>query len=240
VTQNQAVLLETVNAVLAERGVPRLQRLPQVLDGDGRALMTLPHFDPYRSLRSEPVLGYHQRIAGPLAPPKAESIFFYGRSNQGNLDEIAQVLSRSGLPVVAHVRGTQTAAASYLRSLGIDQRDRPLTPVEAFSDCSIVVSHGGGIVQAAAQAGRRQVVLPTHLEPTISGARIEHYGAGIMVDRFRAADFADTIARVRSDIRYEEGAVSLARDIAATRLPDDPAGVAAEICLDVLARTATA
>lgn len=218
--------------------MPGLRRLPQLLDGDGRAILTLPHFDPYRSLRSEPVLGYHQRIAGPLAPPESERIFFYGRSNDINIDEIAQVLGRCGLPVVAHVRGTRSAAVSYLRNLGIDQRDLPLEPSVAFADCSIVVSHGGGIVQAAAQAGRRQVVLPTHLEPTIMGARIEHYGAGIMVDRFEPEAFADAIARVRADVRYEEGAVALARDIAATRLPHDPAAAVASLCLAVLHRSA--
>jgi hypothetical protein len=240
VTQNQAVLLETVNAVLADRGVARLRRLPQMLEGDGRAVLTLPHFDPYRALRAEPVLGYHQRIAGPLAPAPAERIFFYGRSNDPHVDDIAQVLGRCGLPVIAHIRGVRTAALSYLQQLGIDHHDRPLQPLEAFGKCSIVVSHGGGIAQTAAQAGRRQVILPTHLEPMITGARLEHYGAGIMVDRFEADAFADAIARVRADARFEEGALALARDIAATRLPEDPAAAAADICLQVLDRAAAA
>lgn len=238
VTQNQAVLLDTVNAVLADRGAAPLQRLPQLLEGDGRAVLTLPHFDPYRTLRSEPVLGYHQRIVGPLPPVPAERIFFYGRSNDPNIDDIAQVLGRCGLPVVAHVRGVRTAAASYLEHLGMDRRDRPLAPLEAFGECSIVVSHGGGIAQAAAQAGRRQVILPTHLEPTITGARLEYFGAGIMVDHFDTDLFADSIARIRADVRYEEGAIALAGNIAATGLPDDPAGAAAAVCLDVLERAA--
>lgn len=234
VTQNQQVLLDTVNAVLSERNVPPISRLPEVLAGEARAIFTLPQLDPYGALRREPVLGPHTFIAGPLPPPATPRVFFYGRSKQGNIDEVAGVLGRCGLPVSCHIRGVRSAGIHLLRAQGAEIHDEPVPLADAFARASIVISHGGGITQAAMLAGRPQIVLPNHLEAVITGARISALGTGVSIAEFDERQFADAIRRVHADASFEQHAQALARDLAGQSLPNDPPAVAAELCLGLL------
>jgi hypothetical protein len=238
VTQNQKVLLDSVNGVLRDRGVAPIDRLPEILAGDARAIFTLPQLDPYGPLRREPVLGPHDVTGGPMPPPAAPRLFFYGRSSQTGIDEIADVLCRSGLPVSCHIRGARSVGLHLLRSQGAEVHDEPVPLVEAFSHASIVVSHGGGIAQAAMRAGRPQIVLPNHLEAIITGAKIQALGTGISIETFDRQAFADAVGRIRADAGFDERAQALARDLARLSLPENPPAVAAERCLELLMRPA--
>ena len=232
--RNQTRLLDTVNAVLSLRGVPLLERLPELLRGEARAIFALPQLDPYQKFRTERVLGPYAGIRGPLEPPGSPAIFLYSRSEQRGIEDIANALWQSGLPVSCFVRGGRTVGTAFLKQMGhkVHETAPPLS--EAFAEASIVVSHGGGISQAALQAGRPQVLIPNHLEAMITARRVEALGAGLTVESREFENLPEAVTRVHADSKFEINAIAQARAIAAMELPEKPAMVAAEMCGSLL------
>ncbi len=234
-SENQTHLLGVVTDVLSERNVPPPARLPEFLKGDQRAVFTLPQLDPYQQFRKEPVLGPYVPIQGPMEFPREPRLFLYSRSEQPNIDEIAQVLWESGVPVSCYIRGGRTVATAFLESAGAEVFDEPRPLPEIFAESTVIISHGGGgIAQAALAAGRPQIIMPNHLEATITGRRIEALGAGITVEEFKPEDLANAIAEVNGGDRYVAAAMEQARLIASLPLPPDPLASVADLCVSQL------
>ena len=83
---NQNHLLQVMNEVLMMRNAPALETLPEFLQGDRRAIFTLPQLDSYHQFRNERVLGPYAAVTGPMEPLAEPAIFLYSRADQENID----------------------------------------------------------------------------------------------------------------------------------------------------------
>ena len=246
-TQSQSALLDTVNTVLGDRGVAPLDRLPQVLEGSARALFTLPELDPYGSFRTEPVLGPYHGALTPAGPAAAPHVFYYGQTEHPDLAEIAKAIAEAGYPMSCYCRGPQSAALRFLEIIGAEVYAEPPALQDALGKASLVVSHAGsGITHGALMVGRPQIMIPDHLESSITAVRAKMMGVGEIFEPFsrlsrtRPADeqprseLTSLIREMHATPAYAERAHAVAAEIASRDVPEAPVTAAARLCLDLL------
>ena len=246
-SQSQAVLLENANAVLAERGVEPLDRLPRVMEGAARAVFGLPELDAYAAFRQEPVLGsYHP--AAPVAPPAAvPRVFYYGQSENRFMPEIVKAIVETGLPVSCFARGPESTSARFLELLGAELFREPPDLARVLPSASLVVSHAGtGISHAALAAGRPQLLIPDHGESLINASRLKLLGVAEIFEPYSAMYVAGSVEdeprfalrklihAMHDKADYRERAHGLGVAIGERDAGKDPLDVAAGLCLDLL------
>jgi UDP:flavonoid glycosyltransferase YjiC (YdhE family) len=174
-------VLQTVNALLAERGEAGLPCLPRLLAVKARLVETIGVLDPYVAVRDDPYVALSPP-AGPFEPLGVHAGIFATLDMRGK-EAAATVealgLLAEGLPVEAHLRGPGAAAAMrFLARRGAVVHERPATMPEALNRTRVVVSQGGhGLSLLATRAGRPQVILPQHFEAMLNGVALERVGA---------------------------------------------------------------
>lgn len=178
----QFQVLETVNALLAQRGEGPLACLPQILEGQARLLETTPLLDPYASVRTEPYLTL-DAPTGPFEPFGVHGGIFASLDvSGGQTAETVEALGllAEALPVEARLWGRGSAAAMrFLVRRGAVVHERPAPMLEALQRARLVVSQGGhDLSLLAALAGRPQVIVPQTLEAMLHGAALEKAAAG--------------------------------------------------------------
>ncbi|MGI9416142.1 MAG: glycosyltransferase [Hyphomicrobiales bacterium] len=246
-SQSQTALLETVNAVFSERGVAPLDRLPQVLEGSARAVFTLPELDPYRAFRDEPVLGHYHGTLTPAEPAAAPHIFYYGQTEHQSLAEIAKAIAEAGIAMSCYCRGPESVAMRFLEIVGAEVYAEPPPLQNALARASLVISHAGsGITHGALMVGRPQILIPDHLESSITAVRVKMMGVGEIFEPYSRlsrtkrqdgdprTELTAMIRRLHDEPVYGERAHAVAREIERRDAPEAPVNAAARICLDLL------
>jgi len=231
----QSRILDIANRLLKARNVAPLKHLPQLLQGDARAVFGLPHLDPYGPFRHDRLLGPYE--PGAMADPIAQDagVFYYGHSRLPVTDTVVEGLVAARLPIHAFVNGPPSAASELLRQHAKVFHDRPPELAQVFGQCSVIVSHGGaGLTQAALAAGRPQVILPIHVESQINGLRIAAMGAGLVVAEATPSNAGEAVRTVSQVRLFHEKAREIAEGITRLGLPADPPATAAELALRLL------
>lgn len=229
--------LSAVNHVFAERDVPRLDSLPAVLKADLRGFLSLPHLDPYALFRDDQPLGVAGKRLSPTPADPDGPIFLYTRSDETKLDAVVDGLLATGRPIEAFILGGATPAAALLEQAGANVHLSPSALDELLPRASMVVSHGGaGLTGKALCAGRKQLILPIHLESEITGLRIEAFGTGVSLKAAAPATVTAAIERLSDTSGFQEKADQVAAQIAAMGLPDDPLDHLAEQALAVISQ----
>jgi hypothetical protein len=177
----QIQVLETVNAVLAERGESPLNRLPELLATQARLLDTIPLLDPYAPLRDEPYLALGASAAPFESLGVHAGVFAALDMGGGQAAATVEVLAllAEGLPVEARLWGPGAdAAMRFLARRGALVHERPAPMPETLTRTRLLVSQGGhALSRLAAEAGRPQVILPQTFEAMLHGAALEEAGA---------------------------------------------------------------
>ncbi|MEX2129638.1 MAG: nucleotide disphospho-sugar-binding domain-containing protein [Xanthobacteraceae bacterium] len=227
-------MLDVINSLLQARGVSPLQRVPELIAGDRRAIFSLPHLDPYGPLRKDRLLGPYVGRLKPTPPPKP-SIYLYSRATEERLDDMVEVILGFGGPVSAYITGPDCPARTLLESRGARIYDRPPDMQQALGTANIVVSNGGaGVTGAALMIGRAQVIIPIHVESEVNAARVEATGSAMIVAPFDKRTFCEAIETVMQVRLFHERAEATAREIAALDLPENPLDEAARLCDELL------
>jgi len=220
---SQARLLDVINQVQTQRGYAALKRLPDLLQASMRAVCTYPALDPYRKFRREPAIGPLEPMPAFTEPPGRPHLFAYLATDFQAIDELAIALGEMKAPVSVYIRGRAGAIKIFLRKRGVTVYDTPPALGEVLPLTSVVLSHGGiGMVHAALAAGRPHIVVPRHLEASLTAKALESVAIGVRLDvpsggasRMRVA-----FENIMSQSALAERAAQIAANLAAQPTAD--------------------
>jgi hypothetical protein len=230
----QEQLLAVVQEVQRRRRRPLPATLPGLLAAE-RFLTALPELDPYQAVRRETQLGPIEPLPAP-APPPADSCFFaYLSAEAPHAEDVLLSLARSGVRGGAYLRGASPAQRERLRAAGMEVTDRPAPLTELLPRISVIVHHAGlGVSQQALAAGRPQILLPQHLEHSLTAQKLASLGVGgFLSGTFAPENVARAVLHVLTEPRYAERAAACAQSLQ-TRGPWTPLPQIVQRCLTLL------
>ena len=227
-------LLGVVRKVQRRRDRPAPDTLPRLLDSPVRSVCTLPEFDPYFEVRSEPVIGPMGPRLAPMPPPAEPALFAYCRADFGDIEDVVLCLADMDVPVSVYFGGRPGVLGRYLRGRGVHVYDEPAPLTEVLPTVSAILSHGGTTAAHAAMAGRPQVVLPLHGEGRFIAETLETLGVGVRPSEDLDKDSLEKALRqVLFDRGIRDRALALAREIEA-RGTVDALSITVDGCLELL------
>lgn len=229
----QSLLLKNVNAVLHGRGLASISHLPVFLEGNARAIFSLPALDPYGPLRDSPLMGLYEKVD--LAPmPELPRIFLYGHTNVASFPNLVRATLQTELPICAYLTGNNNEVAFLLEQRGAQIFDKAPMLNEVLPTVSLVVSNGGaGLSQACLMAGRPQIIAPIHAESQIMARNIERLGCAVIFDDTQTSDLGARALDVSNDLKMQDKCQEVASHLKGD-LNSDPLPLIASRCLDLL------
>ena len=220
--------LAGANAVLAKLGQPPLARLADLLDADDEILCGHAEFDPYPQREGG---HYHGALAAtpqgatPSWPDTgvagAKKVFAYLKPLARDFDAVLRALARSDASVVVHAPGISTKLLRAHLAANIRFSAEPLRMDTVCREANLGICHAGaGTVQALVGSGLPLLLLPQHLEQTMTARRALALGVGLMADTDKPPpDFNRLLRRLLEEPGFAESA----RAVAARWVEDDPA-----------------
>ena len=210
---DEAEIVETINSVAPEFGIPKLGRLPEVYACTDQLVFTLEMLDPYTKWRSQPLL---PPIMGGTVEPASggEEIFVYFSTTEQSNPALMEAIGSLGVaPVRAFIPLIDDKAAEDLTRRGVLVERSPV-PVDLVARRSRLLVNAGqhGTVCLGLAAGLPQVSVPQKPEQEYNAEAVESRGVLISVDK----ETSDA-ERFRSIIldAYEDAAMTRrARDLA--------------------------
>lgn len=209
---DEAEMVDTINSVIPEFGIPKLERLSEVYASTDQLVFTLEMLDPYTAWRSQPLL---PPIMGGTVEPTVggDEIFVYFSTTEKADPGLMEAIGNLGVPVRAFIAGIEDAAAEELARRGV-QVERSPVPVDLIAKRSRLMVNAGqhGTLCLGLAAGLPQVSAPQDLEKQYNAEAAAREGVLTIVDK------ADREAeRFRSIVlgAYEDAAMARnARDLA--------------------------
>ena len=172
-------ILEVVHAVQARRGRPAPATLPALMLGSARFVRTIGEIDAYKETRQGDVVEPMRRPDPPLPDAPAGSFFAYLNAAQPVVDQILPQLAAAGFSGSAYLRNASPRVTERARAAGVTIHDEPVPLRAALAGAAVVIHHGGtNTAEAALAAGRSQIILPSHLEHTLTARALEALGVG--------------------------------------------------------------
>lgn len=179
----QTALCTHVNAILTDRGVPTIKHLPEFLEGDARAVFSLPGLDPYGALRETPLLGLYEDGLEPFPPSLENRLFLYGHTSVPDFTTLIKAALATELPISAYLSGNNAEMSYLLKSQGAEVFDTPPALSDILPRTRLVVSNGGaGLSQAALVAGCPQIIYPIHTESQMTAQALHQMGCAAVLD----------------------------------------------------------
>jgi hypothetical protein len=231
---NQTIMQAAVSAVLHRRGTPPVGALPELLAGDRRAVFALPHLDPYRQYRDERLLHPCLDIQGPLESRDAPVIFLAVPSTFPGLTDVVRAIDRAGPAVVGYVPGPETVGVALLKHIGASMFATRPPLRQALADASLVLAASADVATAAYLAGLPQVILQGDIETTTIASELQDRKTAISLKLGPAEELTRALRDVLNNPAYAQSAREEARRAQAARPAENPAQVAAAMCLDLL------
>ena len=209
---DEAEILETINSVIPEFGVPKLDRLPAVYASTDQLVFTLPMLDPYAQWRMQPLL---PPILGgdPELASDGEEIFIYfstwEKSDPGLMEAIGSLGGRARIfmPGMDEAMGQDFARRGVL----VEQSPVPAHLIARRSRLMVNAAQHGTLCLGLA-SGLPQVSVPQDVEKEYNAGAVESRGVLRQVDKDDRG--ADRFRQIVLDA-YEDAAMARrARDLA--------------------------
>jgi rhamnosyltransferase subunit B len=198
---DQAALLATVNAGLAEAGDAPLDALPALFAADRSVVATFTELDPYAAWRTGP-LALPDSIDPAVKRGSGEEVFVYLPEMVPADTPLWRGLALSGLKVRVHIALASPKLRDAVAGHGLTIEPYPLPFAEIAGRARLLVSHGGhGFVAAGLAAGLPQVVCHYDLEKLVHGLALARAGLGghVSLGSIQPRPFADSLVRVHGD-----------------------------------------
>ena len=233
--------LAGANAVLARQGQPPLARLADLLEVDDEIITTFQEFDHYPGRLGGHYEGALPNIEQGVTPdwPAAGSkrVFAYLKPRTRDFEVLLLALRALDVSVVVHAPGISTNLLRKHMAANIRFAADPVRMADVQRDCDLGICHAGGnTVQALVSAGKPVLLLPEHLEQTMTAKRTIALGAGLMADHEKPApDYKRLLKRLLDEPAF----TAAAQAVAARYAGDDPAARVvrmADRCEALLAR----
>jgi rhamnosyltransferase subunit B len=199
---DEAMVLDRVNAALAERGRDAIAVLPEIFAADRNLPATFAELDPYAAFRDVPAGIPSITGSVPTANADGDEIFVYMNGTQTRPPAFWQGLHRCGSKVRVHDPALNEADHAILREAGFLIEPTPLPFAQVAAQSRLVVSHGGlGFASSALIAGLPHIVVPFDVEKRLTAAAIAGRGLGLAApfDGMQAETFAATLRTAAAD-----------------------------------------
>ena len=182
---NPAHVLHVMQDVQKHHRLPIPQTVTEPYRTAGRLVCTLPELDPYSDLRRDPVIGPVEGLQEPQPLPPSSGpgdeprFFAYVSLEHKKTKPFLRGLRASKMPGEIFARGMTDAVAKSLERPGLTVHREPQPMHEVIARSHVIVHHGGnGTCCAALSGGRRQILLPTHMEARLSADALVRLGVG--------------------------------------------------------------
>jgi hypothetical protein len=244
---HEAAVLDSVNAIQGERGLPSFDCAPALFGGEAVFVCTIPELDPYAAAPGRQAIGaigLPPCVASRDRPAARSGVFLYLAHDHPCLDVVLAAVAASGLRGCGHVRGGIDPAELERRHPGLRDRLRLLAQPAPLQDVlpgvATVIHHGGhGVALEALRAGTPQLILPQVLEQTLTARAIRRLGAAEVVDGARPAEIDQIVQALRVVARDDvlARAEAVARQLEA-RWSIDATATIVQGCERIVARAA--
>jgi len=206
-------VLVSVNAVLEELDMSKVNKLNEIFDYDAGLLCTLPALDHYPGRQNAEYLGplYADFSDGPVEWPPQEGrrVFVYLRSQFEGLEDLLSALQSLRTSTLIFAPGIGDELIKRYSSPLMSFRRKPASVPEVAKDCDLAICHGGhGTVAAFLQTGVPLLMLPTHLEQYLSARNVAQFGAGIVAPKNSGeSDYKKMLSALLDRLDYKVRAV---------------------------------
>jgi hypothetical protein len=180
---DEAEIVETINSVVPEFGVPKLERLPEVYAGTDQLVFTLDMLDPYAAWRSQPLLP--PMIGGTAEPVSGgDEIFIYFSTKEKSDPGLMEAIGSLGVPVRLFMPGMEDAMAQEFARRGVQVEPTPV-PVDLIAKRTRLMVNAAqhGTLCIGLAAGLPQVCVPQQLEHQYNGEAAARRGCVRVVDK---------------------------------------------------------
>jgi UDP:flavonoid glycosyltransferase YjiC (YdhE family) len=173
---DEAEIVDTINSVVPEFGVPKLDRLPQVYTSSDQLAFTIGMLDPYSEWRRQPLL---PPIIGGDAEPVSggEEVFVYFSTRAQSSPELIEAIGSLGVPVRVFIPGIDDEVADGLAQRGVLVERSPV-PVDLVAKRSRLLVNAAqhGTLCLGLATGIPQVSAPQQREQQYNAEAVEKYG----------------------------------------------------------------
>lgn len=173
---DEAEIVDTINSVVPEFGIPKLDRLPQVYSCTDQLAFTLTMLDPYSEWRRQPLL---PPIIGGEAEPASggDEVFVYFSTKEKSSPGLMEAIGTLGVPVRVFIPGIDDEVADGLARRGIFVERSPV-PVDLVAQRSRLLVNAAqhGTLCLGLATGIPQVSAPQQREQQYNAEAVEKYG----------------------------------------------------------------
>lgn len=209
---DEAEIVEVVNSVAEEFGIPPIERLPEIYACTDQLAFTLEMLDPYTEWRSQPLLP--PIIGGTVEPaPSGDEIFVYFSTTEKSHPGLMEAIGSLGAPTRTFIPGLDEQLAIDLTRRGVHVERSPV-PVDVVARRSRLLVNAAqhGTLCMGLAAGLPQVSVPQQLEQQYNADAVE--GRGTLISVREEDRIAERFGSIVLDA-YEDAAMARrARDLA--------------------------
>lgn len=215
----EPVVVEAINACLADQGQPAIAHLYELFDrADAAPMLSIPEIDPHGLRHNTEYLGIWGSQPGPAPPwpackhgPDTPGVFAYLKPFPQRAATL-RMLAETGLPVLAFTPRLSEAEAKAGHGGSIRLFTSPIDWLAKQQSTAFVVCHGGaGMTGRALQLGLPVMALPTSLEQTAVTIRASQTGACIGADIQNISSIGSALEQMFSDENVFEAAKALGK-----------------------------
>jgi rhamnosyltransferase subunit B len=189
----EAEVLAAVNAVRRELGLPDFASVADLFYGDETFAATLEILDPYRELRTEPVLQPFNIPELPVGPAfesrTGPHVFCYLDADYPGIDPMLTALNNLPRPSQIFVRGIDAHQLTRHCAPQVRIHDGPADFAAVLPQTRLLVHHANlGTAAAGLLAGVPQLLLPSHLEHDLTALGLASLSCSVGLRVDAAAD----------------------------------------------------
>jgi UDP:flavonoid glycosyltransferase YjiC (YdhE family) len=178
----EARLFETLGGALTSLGYRAPQDWRAAFQTRERLVFSARAFDPYQSLRSEPLLLPPEQLPHCTPPPVAPRVFAYLGAELPGVTALLQALTLLDCPLECYLRGVPDQVLRFLTLRGAIVHTTPPDLADRLPLASHVLSQGGtGMAHSALAAGRPHGIFALHGESRINAQALTGLGAGALL-----------------------------------------------------------
>lgn len=228
-------VLAAVNEIRRALGLPDFACVADLFYGDETFAATLEILDPYRQLRTEPVLQPFNIPDLPVGPAfetrTGPHVFCYLDADYPGINPILTALNGLARPSQIFVRGIDARQLTRHCAPQVRIHDGPADFAAVLPQTRLLVHHANlGTAAAGLLAGVPQLLLPSHLEHDLTTLGLASLGCSVGVRVDAAADpevLRGTIETLLAHRDLQSTAIAQARRFQAMRVAAPERGVLA-------------
>ncbi len=179
---DEAAIVDSINSVVTEFGIPKLERLPEVYTCTDQLVFTLEMLDPYTEWRRQPLLA--PIVGGEVELASGgEEVFIYFSSREKWNTGLMEAIGSLGVPTRAFIPGIEDSVAEDLARGGVLVERSPV-PVDLIARRSRLLVNAAqhGTLCLGLAAGIPQVSVPQQREQRYNAQAAESCGTVISVE----------------------------------------------------------